>query len=186
MRWRRSPRFSPPAPARRLIEPRGMMMSRLFLLGAAMALSQTALQAATPSKPTSRGVSDSRNSSAPPASDASLGGAPIEGLCMLSQSAVLSNAKVAVAADARLKQLTQQVESELQAEQTAIGNDAKALEGQRNAPDFATRQSALQSRATALMQKSQLRQRELNATKQKALARISTEGQAIVAQSFRA
>jgi len=166
-----------------------MIMSRLLLLGAAVAFLPMALQAATPSKPTSRGVGESRNSSAPASSgvsDANLGGTPIEGLCMLSQSAVLSNAKIARAADARLKQLTQQVETELQAEQTAINDDAKTLEGQRNAPDFATRQSALQARATALMQKSQLRQRELEATKQKALTRISNEGQPVVAQAFRA
>lgn len=158
-------------------------MRSVFLLGTAVALLPMALQAATPSKPTSRGVTE------PPvgrgASDTSLGGAPIPGLCMLSQTAVLTNAKIALAADARLKQLTQQVETELQAEQTAISSDAKALEAERSGPDFQSRQAALQARAMALQQKSVLRQRELEATKQKVLARISSEAQPIVAQSFR-
>jgi Skp family chaperone for outer membrane proteins len=151
-------------------------MTRPLLLGAAVALIPFAAQAATPPPPTSRAVGGGSPS----------GAQPIPGLCMLSQSAVLSNAKVALAADARLKQLAQQVQNELQPEQAAINNDAKTLEGQRNAADFQTRQAALQARANALAQKSQLRQRELQATRQKALARIATEAQPIIAQAFRA
>jgi Skp family chaperone for outer membrane proteins len=151
-------------------------MTRLLLLGAAVVLLPIALEAATPSAQTSRGVSAA----------ATVGGAPIPGLCMLSQTAVLSNTKVALAADARLKQLEQQAATELQTEQTAISNDARMLEGQRDAADFETRQTALQARAKALAQKSQLRQRELLVTKQKVLARISTEVQPIVQLAFRA
>lgn len=171
-------------------------MTRLLLLGAGVALVPIALQAATPPGPTSRAVAPAARGGAPAerpaaqpargASSASLGGAPIPGLCMMSQTAVLSNAKVALAADARLKQLQLAVQSELQAEQTAINNDARQLEGQRSAPDFQTRQAALQARANALQQKAQLRDRELGATRQKALARISTEAQPIIAQAFRA
>ncbi len=105
---------------------------------------------------------------------------------MMSQSAVLLNAKVALAANVRLKQLQQQVQAELVPEQTAINNDARTLEGQRSAPDFATRQAALQARANALQQKAQLRERELQATRQKALNRISTEAQPVIAQALRA
>jgi Skp family chaperone for outer membrane proteins len=182
----------------------GLIMTRPLLLGAAVALVPIALQAATPPSQTSRGVSQSGSSSSSSSgnrssgqsgssgqtgrasSGAGLGGAPIPGLCMLSQTAVLSNAKVALAADARLKQLQQVVQNELQAEQTAINNDARTLEGQRNAPDFQARQTALQARANAFAQKSQLRQRELQATRQKALARISTEAQPVIAQAFSA
>jgi Skp family chaperone for outer membrane proteins len=173
-----------------------MIMTRLLLLGA-VALVPIALHAATPPGKTSRGVGQAAPPPASPpirshptadgaVSRASLGGAPIPGLCMLSQSAVLSNAKVALAADARLKLLSQQVQNELAAEQTALNNDAKTLEGERAAPDFQTRQAALQARANALQQKAQLRQRELQATRQKALARISTEAQPIIAEAFRA
>jgi Skp family chaperone for outer membrane proteins len=179
-----------------------MIMTRLLLLGAAAALVPIALQAATPPSQNSRGVGQNKSTASTPGtapaptrahpppdgamSRASLGGAPIPGLCMLSQSAILSNAKVALAADARLKELQQQVQSELQAEQTAINNDARTLEGQRAAPDFQTRQAALQARANALQQTAQLRERELQATRQKALARISTEAQPAIAQAFRA
>ena len=179
-------------------------MTKLLPLGAVVALFPLALQAATPP---SRGVSESRGSgsstggrstgqsagssgqSSRVSSGASLGGAPIPGLCMLSQSAVLSNAKVALAADARLKQLDQQMQAELQSEATSINNDAKALDGQRTslaAADFQSRQATLQARANALQQKSQLRQRELATTRQKALNRISTEAQPVIAQAFRA
>jgi Skp family chaperone for outer membrane proteins len=98
-------------------------------------------------------------------------------------------AKLSLAADARLKQLNQQVENELLAEQTSINNDAKLLEGQRAnlaAADVQARLAALQTRANALQQKSQLRQRELAATRQKALNRISSEAQPVIVQAFRA
>ena len=64
--------------------------------------------------------------------------------------------------------------------------DAKTLEGQRTAPDCQTRQAALQARANALQQKIQLRDRELQATREKALARISTEAQPVIERAFRA
>jgi hypothetical protein len=156
------------------------MMTRLLLLAAAAALVPIALEAATPPSQTSRGVGEPRGNapssgaraaapSSRGSSGASLGGAPIPGLCMLSQSAVLSN--------------------ELLAEQTSINNDAKLLEGQRAnlaAADVQARLAALQTRANALQQKSQLRQRELAATRQKALNRISSEAQPVIVQAFRA
>jgi Skp family chaperone for outer membrane proteins len=174
-------------------------MTRLFWLGATVALAPIAVQAATPPSQTSRGVAQPGSAGASssargagqsdrsgnPSSRLS-SGAPIPGLCMLSQSEVLAKAKVALAADARLKQIQQQVQNELQAEQTAINNDARTLESQRTAPDFAARQAALQARANALLQKSQLRQRELQATRQKALSRISNEAQPLVAQAYSA
>jgi len=151
-------------------------MTRLPLL-CAVALVPFALQAATPSKSTSRAVGDASTA-------ATIGGAPIPGLCMLSQTEVLTKAKVALAADARLKQIQQQVETELRTEQTTLNVEARTLVDQSDTADFKTRQAALQARAKDLAQKSELRQRELLATRQKTLARISTEAQPIVQQAF--
>jgi outer membrane protein len=108
---------------------------------------------------------------------------------MLSQSWLLANAKVAQAADARLKQLQQQVQAELGAEQTSIDNDARALESQRaslSPADFQKRQAALQARVQAGRQKSAQRANELAATRQRALERISAEAGPVIAQAFRA
>jgi Skp family chaperone for outer membrane proteins len=171
-----------------------MIMTRAIILGAAVALVPVALVAATPSQTshTSSGSSTGHSGtstarSAP--SGASLGGAAaIPGLCMLSRNEVLSKAKVALAADVRLKQLNQQVQTELTPEQTSINTDAKALAAQQatlSPADFQKRQAALQARLNALQQTAQIRQQELAATKQKALSRISLDAQPIINQAYR-
>ncbi|HEX7759545.1 MAG TPA: OmpH family outer membrane protein [Caulobacteraceae bacterium] len=125
---------------------------------------------------------------APPAASL-LGGAPIAGLCMLSQQEVLTRAKVGQAATARLQVLAQQAQNEVTAERGPIDADAKALQAQRatlKPADFQEKQNALQGRAQALQQKANVRTRQIELTRQKALARISVDAQPVIAAVYKA
>lgn len=118
-----------------------------------------------------------------------LGGTAIPGLCMLSRPAVFANARVGVAATARLQQLAQIATTEVDNQRAAIVADEKALQAQQGklaAADLQQRQQALAGRVRALQQLAAQRNREIEATREKALGRIATEMQPSVAQAYRA
>lgn len=163
-------------------------MIRALLFGVIVAALGVPAGAIAPGRDSSHTTSQPTSRQPSRAPEAGLGGAPIPGLCMLSQSVVLSTAKVALAADARLKQLQQQVQTELKTEQTAIESDAQALQAERaglSPDDFQKRQAPLQARVQAWQQKQEQRGRELAATREKALARIRAEAESVIAQAFR-
>ena len=88
---------------------------------------------------------------------------------------MLQTSTVGVFINDRMKQLSAVVQAELTTEQTSLENDAKTLEGQKASLDAAVYQQrgqALQQRGAQFQQKVQLRQRELEATQQKAFARV--------------
>ena len=90
----------------------------------------------------------------------------------------ISTSAVGQSVTARLNQITAQVKAELGPENTAIETDGRALEAKRSTLDaaaFQTQAQALQARANALRQKADLRQREVQATEQKAVNRIAQE-----------
>jgi len=110
-------------------------------------------------------------------------GPAIPGMCIVSPEGVVGGSTVGRYVNTRLQQIVQQVQAELGGENTAIENEAKALDGQRatlDATTFEQRGSALQVRNNALQRKAQLREREVQATEQKALARISQEMEPII------
>jgi Skp family chaperone for outer membrane proteins len=114
-------------------------------------------------------------------------GAPIAGVCVLSNEGVVYGSTVGKFMISRLQQLSAQVDAELNGEQTQLQTDAKALEAQRGKiPDaqFQQQGAAIQQRAGLLQRKAQLRQREVSATQEKALQRIGTEAEPIVRQTF--
>jgi Skp family chaperone for outer membrane proteins len=118
-----------------------------------------------------------------------LGGPALPGICLLSQQAVLTNAKIGVAATARLKQIADQVNAEVNAARAPLESEAQTLQAQRatlKPADFQARQQALASRAQALQQTVSQRQREIEATRQKALARIANEAQPVIAAAYKA
>jgi Skp family chaperone for outer membrane proteins len=121
------------------------------------------------------------------AGDAGLGGPAVPGVCLLSQQAVFANAKVGVAAAARLKALAQQAQAGVDAERGGIEADAKALQAQKASlkPDqFDERQKALADRVQALQAHVALRSREIEATREKALARIAEEARPVVNKAY--
>ncbi len=124
---------------------------------------------------------------AAPAGPAIAQGAPIAGLCMFSPEQVLATSTVGKFVQTRLQQLAGQVNAELTAEQTAIENDAKALDGQRAslAQDvFEQRGAAIQVRASAFQRKGQLRQREIEATRDKAFSRVYSDMEPFISQAY--
>jgi Skp family chaperone for outer membrane proteins len=118
-----------------------------------------------------------------------LGGPALPGVCLLSQQAVLTNAKIGLAATARLKQIAEQVQSEVNAARSPLEAEAQALQAQRASlkpADLQARQQSLSARAQALQQTVNQRQREIEATRQKALARIANEAQPVIAAAYKA
>ncbi len=150
--------------------------SRTFALAAVMALTcaaQAGAQTSTPkpkAKPTA--TASAPTAPAPPPLQIT---ATIPGLCFLSREALLQTSTVGMFVNDRMKQLSAVVQAELTSEQTGLENDAKALEGQKASLDatvYEQRGQALQQRGAQFQQKVQLRQRELEATQQKAFAHI--------------
>jgi outer membrane protein len=116
-------------------------------------------------------------------------GAPVPGLCIVSVENAIGASTVGKYVNTRLQQLVAQVNAELNAEKTALDNDAKALDGQRATLDQNTleqRAAALQVRANSLQRKAQQRDREIQATEQKAINRVGTEMEPLIRQAYQA
>lgn len=113
-----------------------------------------------------------------PAAPAISHGAPIAGVCIFSSQRAVGSSAVGQAVDVRLKTIIQQVNAELTGERTALDNEAKALDAKKATLDqgaLEQQAAALQVKANAWQRKGQLRQKEVEATEQKALARVYQE-----------
>jgi len=123
--------------------------------------------------------------SAQPAPNAQpLGGPVVAGMCLLSREAVFANAAVGKAASARLQDLTQAVKAEIDKQRGPLETEAKALEGQPDTAQTKPRREALATRWQALQQLAAHNGREIEATRAKALERISNEAQPVIAQVY--
>jgi Skp family chaperone for outer membrane proteins len=110
--------------------------------------------------------------------------ATVPGVCVLSREGIVGSSTVGKYVQTRLQQLATQTNAELTGEQTTLQNDAKSLETKKAtlAPAAYQQQgAALQQRADALQQKAQQRDRELQATEQKAVQRVLQEATPLVA-----
>ena len=158
----------------------------LLILAAAPVVAQ---QKPAASKPAAAAAKPPATTAAAPASAQSLGGPAIPGVCELSQEAVLAQSKIARAANVRLGQLEQGAQAEVSADRTPIDNDAKALQANaaKMAPaDVEKQRQSINTRLQVLQDKVSQRNREIQATQQKVLTRISTEAQPIIAQVYKA
>lgn len=118
-----------------------------------------------------------------------LGGPLIPGVCLLSREAIFANAKVARAANERLQQLATEAQAEVDAERKPVEEEVKKFQAEsaRLSPEQRTqREQALNARLQPLQAKAQLRAREIEATRTRALGRISDEAQPVIAQVYRA
>jgi outer membrane protein len=114
-------------------------------------------------------------------------GPAIPGVCTFSFNQAIAESTVGQFVRTRLQQIAQQVSAELQPEDQQISLDAKAFQAKAATLDPTTRQTqgqAIQARYTALQQKGELRQRELQATQEKAVNRITQELDPIVQQLY--
>lgn len=112
------------------------------------------------------------------AAPATTHGPAIPNMCILSIEGAIGTSTVGKYVDTRMQQIVAQVNAELNTERTGIDSEAKALDAQRATLDQSAlekRASDLQVRANALQRKAQQRDREISATEQKALGRISQE-----------
>jgi Skp family chaperone for outer membrane proteins len=118
-----------------------------------------------------------------------LGGPLIAGVCLLSREAIFANAKIARAANERLQQLAAEAQAEVDAERKPVEEELKKFraESAKLSPEQRTqREQALNARLQPLQAKAQLRAREIEATRARALGRISDEAQPVIAQVYRA
>jgi outer membrane protein len=125
----------------------------------------------------------------PPAAPPVTHGAPIAGVCIFSSQGAVARSLVGKAVDARLKTIISQVNAELTAERTSLDNDAKALDAKKGTLEQSALEqqaAALQVRANAWQRKGQLRQREVEATEQKQLARVYQELDPAIRQAYQA
>lgn len=126
---------------------------------------------------------------AAPAAPAVTHGPALPGVCIFSSPRAVASSQVGKAVDARLKTIIQQVNAELTGERTALDSEAKALDAKRTtlAQDALEQQaSALQVKANAWQRKGQLRQKEVEATEQKALSRVYQELDTPIKQVYQA
>ena len=122
-----------------------------------------------------------------PAAPAVGGGPPLTGVCIINIEGAIGGSTVGKYVDTRLQQLVSQVQAELNSERSSIETEGKQLEAQRSTLDQNTldqRSAALQVRVNALQRKAQLRDREMQATEQKALQRVGQEMDPLIRQVY--
>lgn len=111
------------------------------------------------------------------------------GMCVISVEGAIATSTVGKYVQTRLQQLVAQVNAELQAEKTAIDNEAKTLDAQRATMDqntFEQRAAAVQVRANAFQRKANQRDQEMQATQQKAFNRVGEEMEPLIRQAYQA
>lgn len=113
-----------------------------------------------------------------------LGGPVIPGICLLSREAIFANAVVAKAATTRLAELTRTAQAEIDQQRTPLEAEVKSLEGQPDNAQTKQKRDGLAIRWTALQRKAAHNSREIDATRAKAMERISTEVQPVIAQAY--
>jgi Skp family chaperone for outer membrane proteins len=116
-----------------------------------------------------------------------LNGPVIPGLCVLSREAVFENAKVGAAASARLKQLAEQAQTQIDAERKPIEADVQTYRSQAaslSADQRQTREQALAQRMQQVQADQALRERELEATRAKAMDQIAQYAQPVIVSAY--
>lgn len=116
-----------------------------------------------------------------------LNGPAVPGLCLLSREAIFAHAKVGIAASARLKQLAEQAQGEIDAERKPIDADVQAYRAQAaslSADQRQTREQALAQRMQQVQADQALRAKELEATRAKAMDQIAQDAQPVIVSAY--
>lgn len=117
-----------------------------------------------------------------------LGGPVVAGVCMVSREAIFANAKIGQAATARLRVLSQEAQAELDRERQPVETELKTFQAEAArlpAEQRQAREQALSAKLQPLQMKAAQRQQEIDATRVKALERVSAELQPVIAQVYR-
>ena len=150
------------------------MQQHLLCAAGALLLATSAAAQTTPARPAAAAQTPARPSAAP-----TNPGPVIAGVCVLDGAGAIAGSSAGQAASARLRTLTQQVQAELQTQETGLTTEANAIRALPEA-QRAARATALQPRVDAFQRLAQTRQEELRRTQATALQRIETELQAVV------
>lgn len=168
--------------------PTKIVCASLGAMAALLASSMSpAMAAPKAAKAAPAAASDAPVASAPAAATPPAPGPALPGICVYSNERAIGTSAVGKFVIQRIQTITTQVNAELNAEKTAIETDGKALDGQRaTLPQEQFEQKALQlnQRGQALQRKAQVRSKEIEATEQKALARISSEIEPILKEVY--
>jgi outer membrane protein len=114
-------------------------------------------------------------------------GAPLPGVCVFSSQQAVGTSTVGKYVGTRMQQIVTQVNSELQTERTGIETDAKTLDAQKATLDkntLQTRATALQTRFNNWQTKASQREREVQATEQKAFLRVAQEMDPLIKSAY--
>jgi len=114
-------------------------------------------------------------------------GPVIPGVCVFSNEQAIGTSAVGKFVQERLKQIQGQVQAEVQGEAAALQADEKAYLAQRGTLSSDVQQQrelSMQQREQQLQRKAELRNRELQATEQKALSRIAVEMNPLLRQVY--
>ncbi|WP_434027784.1 OmpH family outer membrane protein [[Pseudomonas] boreopolis] len=117
----------------------------------------------------------------------SLGGSAVPGVCLLSREAVFANAKVGKSTNEKLQQFTRTAQTEIGGEQAALDQEMERLGLRRpglQESQLNEQQRAAMQKFNALRQKAAERGRQIEATRLKAMQRISDEAQPVIAQVY--
>ncbi|WP_225010317.1 MULTISPECIES: OmpH family outer membrane protein [Novosphingobium] len=125
---------------------------------------------------------------APAAEAQGLGGPLVPGVCLLAREAVIANSKVGIAAAARLKQIAAEAQAEIDAERKPLEAQMTVLRAQ--APTLTPDQRRAQEKALAdkfapIQAKADLRSREIERTRAKAIEAISAQAQPVIAAVYK-
>jgi len=116
-------------------------------------------------------------------------GPPIAGLCIYSNTEVLQRSSVGQAFSTRMQQLRAQAAAEIGAQETALRNEEKVLQGKRatlSEQQFAQQAQPLVQREQQLNATAEQRNRDLQYTQFQQLQRISTAIQPLATAAYQA
>lgn len=159
--------------------------SALAMTGAAQAASAPAAPTAAAPRPAATTPAAAAAAAAPRPNIPQ--GPPIAGVCVYSNDYTVGASAVGKFVQQRLQQLQQQVQAEVTSEQSQLQTDAKTLDAQRaslSAEVLQQRALVIQQRDQALQRKVEIRERELQATMQKAVGRIVSEANPLLQQVY--
>jgi Skp family chaperone for outer membrane proteins len=160
------------------------MSIRILTVAAAVAM--IAVPASAPAA--AQTIGGSRGQAAPAAPEAQpLGGPLVPGVCLLSREAVFANAAAGRAASARLQEITQQAQAEIDAVRQPLEAEAQAFEAQAaslSEAQRAERQQALMQRLQALQAQAAHNGQEVEATRAAAMTQIANAAQPAIAEVY--
>jgi outer membrane protein len=157
-----------------------MTLKMFAVASTALLLTAAAAQAApAPKRATTPAASPQAAQQSPPLTQ----GPPIAGICLYNRDAAIATSSAGKAMIARVQQLRAQAAAEYQGEQQSIKAEADALIAKKaslSQEQFQQQAGPIQQSQEASNRKAELRQRELQATGEKALQRFTAAAMPIL------